>query len=483
MDLSFGTASELCVALAAGDLSSVELLDHLADRIERFDPPLNSVVALDLDRARARAEEADDANARGESWGPLHGLPMTVKDVWETEGVLTTSGSPVFAHHVPTTDAVAVARLKSAGAIVFGKTNTPLMAGDLQTFNDVYGVTSNPWDVTRTPGGSSGGAAAAVAAGLTPLELGSDIGGSIRNPAHCCGIYGLKPTWGLVPDRGHIPGPPGSLLAPDVNCAGPLARSVADLGLLFDAVAGPVAEEAVGWRLSLPPARSRDGVAGLRVAYVDDDPDFPVSSEVRTAMRAFADRLSEAGALVVDTPMPVPAKEAFDSWVRLVLPIIGAGLPDDAFAKMMPLELLEGDDPVLASGRALVSRVRDRMRADNRRQYQRAAWARHFEEWDVMLAPVMPITAVHHDNERSMPERVFEVDGVTHSYMLLMAWCGLIGAVLLPVVALPIGFGSDGMPIGVQVIGPAYHDLDLIAIGAQLDAVAGDHRVPPGFED
>jgi amidase len=181
--------------------------------------------------------------------------------------------------------------------------------------------------------------------------------------------------------------------------------------------------------------------------------------------------------------MPVPATEAFDSWVRLVLPIIGAGLPDDAFAEMMPLERLEGDDPVLASGRALVSRVRDRMRADNRRQHQRAAWARHFEDWDVMLAPVMPTTAIHHDNERSMPERVFEVDGVTYSYMLLMAWCGLIGAVLLPVVALPIGFGSDGMPIGVQVIGPAYHDLDLLAIGAQLDAVAGDYRLPPGFDD
>jgi amidase len=483
MDLAFGTSTDLCAALASGSLSSVELLDHLAGRIERLDPTLNSVVALDLERARARAGEADEAIARGESWGPLHGLPLTIKDAWETEGLVTTSGSHEYEHHVPTTDAVAVARLKASGAIVFGKTNTPLMAGDLQTFNDVYGVTKNPWDVTRTPGGSSGGAAAAVAAGLTPLELGSDIGGSIRNPAHCCGIYGLKPTWGLVPDRGHIPGPPGSLLAADVNCAGPLARSVADLRLLFDAVAGPVAEEAVGWRLSLPPARARDGVAGLRVAYVDDDADFPVSADVRAAQRAFADRLSDAGAKVVDTPMPVPAREALDSWVRLVLPIIGAGLPDDVFAEMTPLENLEGDDPALASGRALVSRVRDRMRADNRRQHQRAEWARHFEDWDVTLAPVMPTTAIHHDNERSMPERVFEVDGVTYSYLLLTAWCGMIGAVLLPVVALPIGFGSDGMPVDVQVIGPAYHDLDLLAIAEQLDAVAGDHRVPPGFAD
>jgi amidase len=483
MDPAFRSATDLCAAIAEREISSVELLDHLAARVARHDPSLNSVVALDLERARRRAVEADGATSRGESWGPMHGLPMTVKDVWETEGLVTTSGAPIHKDHVPTTDALAVARLKDAGAIVFGKTNTPLFAGDLQTFNEVYGVTNNPWDLGRTPGGSSGGAAAAVAAGLSPIELGSDIGGSIRNPAHCCGIYGLKPTWGVVPDRGHIPGPPGSLLAADVNCTGPLARSVADLALLLGVVAGPVPEDAAGWQLSLPPASPRHGVAGLRVAYVDDDPDFPVSTEVRAAQRAFADRLTDAGATVAETPMPVPMREAFDSWSRLVLPLIGAGLPDKDFEAMTALEAVPGDDPTIVMGRALVSRYRDRLRADERRQHQRAAWARHFVDWDVMLAPVMPLPAVRHDNERSMPERTVEIDGTTQPYTTLMSWCGAIGAVLLPVVALPIGFTDDGLPVGVQVIGPSYADHDLLAISAEIDAVAGDFRRPPGYDD
>jgi amidase len=483
MDPGFRSASDLCAAIADREISSVELLDHLADRVARHDPSLNSVVALDLERARRRAAEADEATSRGESWGPMHGLPMTVKDVWETEGIVTTSGAPMYADHVPATDALAVARLKDAGAIVFGKTNSPLFAGDLQTFNEVYGVTNNPWDLTRTPGGSSGGAAAAVAAGLTPIELGSDIGGSIRNPAHCCGIYGFKPTWGVVPDRGHIPGPPGSLLAADVNCTGPLARTIDDLALLFGAVAGPVPEDAAGWQLSLPPASPRRGVGGLRIAYVDDDPDFPVSAEVRTTQRAFADRLADAGAIVVDAPMPVPMALAFDSWSQLVLPIIGGGLPDDDYEAMTSLEAVPGDDPMIVTGRALVSRYRDVRRADQRRQHQRAAWARHFSDHDVMLAPVMPLPAIRHDNERSMPERTIEIDGTTQPYTTLMSWCGVIGAVLLPVVAMPIGFTHDGLPVGVQVIGPSYADHDLLAISAEIDAVAGDVRRPPAYDD
>ncbi|HEV7760491.1 MAG TPA: amidase family protein, partial [Acidimicrobiales bacterium] len=214
-DLHFLPAVELCRLLASGEVSSVELLDHFLRRVDEVDGPLNAVVALDADRARQRAAEADAARARGESWGALHGLPMTIKDAFETEGLVTTSGAPELGDHVPTTDAVAVARLKAAGAIVFGKTNLPIYAGDVQTYNEVYGRTNNPWALDRTAGGSSGGAAAAVAAGLTGLELGSDIGGSIRNPAHFCGVFGLKTTWGIVPGRGHIPGPPGTLSAAD----------------------------------------------------------------------------------------------------------------------------------------------------------------------------------------------------------------------------------------------------------------------------
>ena len=192
-------ATELVRMLAAGEVSSRELLDHFLDRIERHNPALNAVVALDVERARDRAAAADEAQARGDSWGALHGLPMTVKDAFETEGLVTTSGSPPLAGHVPDRDADAVARLRAAGAVIFGKTNLPLLAGDVQTYNEVYGRTNNPWNLDRTVGGSSGGSAAALAAGFTGLELGSDIGGSIRNPAHFCGVFGLKPTWGIVP--------------------------------------------------------------------------------------------------------------------------------------------------------------------------------------------------------------------------------------------------------------------------------------------
>ena len=221
---------------------------------------------------------------------------MTVKDVWETEGCVTTSGAPELRDHVPTQDAVTVARLRAAGAVIAGKTNTPLYAGDNQTFNEVFGQTNNPWDVTRTTGGSSGGSAAAVAAGMSSLELGSDIGGSIRAPAHFCGVYGLKPSWGLVPSRGHIPGPPGNLIETDVNSGGPLARSVADLRLGLDVLAGPLEDDAVAWTLDLPDGPTVDTLSGLRLGVMFTDDDYPVAREVQDVLRALAARLSDADA-------------------------------------------------------------------------------------------------------------------------------------------------------------------------------------------
>jgi len=271
MDIGSVSAGELARAIREREVSSRELLEELLGRAERVNPALNAIVAWDVDRARAAAAAADEVTATGEPLGALHGVPMTVKDTYETEGLVTTAGAPELAQYVPQADAVVVARLKAAGAIIFGKTNSPLYAGDWQTYNDVYGRTNNPWDVTRTVGGSSGGAAAAVAAGLTPLEFGSDIGGSIRIPAHYNGVFGLKPSWGIVPLRGHIPGPPGSLVDPDIGVAGPIARSVADLKLALGLVAGPLPQEAAGWRLELDPGPALHDVAGLRVATVFGD--------------------------------------------------------------------------------------------------------------------------------------------------------------------------------------------------------------------
>jgi amidase len=478
MDLDFATAAELTKALRERTISSRHLLDHLLGRIEKHNPDINAVVALDVERAEAAAEAADAATAKGQSSGILHGLPMTVKDVWETEGLVTTSGAPELRNHVPGMDALAVGRLKAAGAIIFGKTNSPLYAGDFQTYNEVYGVTNNPWDTSRTAGGSSGGAAAAVAMGFTPLELGSDIGGSIRNPAHYNGVYGLKPSWGVVPSRGHIPGPPGNLVETDVNCNGPLARGVEDLRLVLGVVAGPVPEDARAWRLELDAGPEIREVSSLRVATVFGEGSdlLPIARDVRANLEGFASRLAGAGAPVEAVPLPVPLAEGLESWQALVGPIIGTGLADETFTALTALEVMTGDDPQLRSGRALVSRYRTWARANGRRQQQRAAWAAFFEDYDIVLAPVMPTAAFPHDIDGSITERMLDVDGAAVPHLVAAAWCGAVGSVLLPAVTLPAGATPDGLPVGIQVIGPFLSDLRLLDIAELIDAAAG-----PGF--
>lgn len=478
MDLVDHTATELLHLLRTAEVSSREVLDaHLA-RVAAVNPSINAVVALDEERARSWASAADEATARGDAVGPLHGLPMTIKDVWETEGLVTTSGAPELRDHVPATDAVTVARLKAAGAIVFGKTNVPLYAGDIQTYNEVYGLTRNPWDLDRTTGGSSGGAAAALAAGLTPLELGSDIGGSIRAPSHFCGVYGMKPTWGLVPSRGHIPGPPGSLVEPDVNSGGPMARSVEDLELAFGLLAGPLPEDEIGWHLDLPaaPAAIGDGLRGVRVAVVFDDPTFRVATEVQDALRGFASRLEAAGARVEEVSLPVPVFDGFTSWMRLVLPILGSAMPDDAYDVFASLAGMEADDMMTIAGQSLASTYRAWARADALRQRQRHRWARFFDDHDVVLTPVMPTAAFGHDVDGTMIDRTVDIDGVTQSHTELIGWCGAIGSALLPVVVIPAGRTATGLPVGVQIVGPHLRDRSVLAFARHADA----HGAGPG---
>ena len=369
-------------------------------------PALNAVVALDLDRARAEAEAADAATAAGAADRPA---PRAAHD---GEGRVGDRGSasprrapPSSASYVPDDRRPGRGRLRAAGAIIFGKTNTPLYAGDFQTFNDVYGVTNNPWDTSRTTGGSSGGAAAAVAAGLTPLELGSDIGGSIRNPAHFNGVYGLKPSWGVVPSRGHIPGPPGSLVESDVNCNGPLARSLDDLELALDVVAGPSPR--------MPP----DGASTSTGRRLDGSrpcawPPSSTRAPISCPWPPTSGRASRGSPRGWPCRGPRGAGPSPCRWSRAPL-VAGAGpahhrigLPDDAFASFAGLESVPGDDPMLVAGRALAGRYRTWARANGRRQQQRAAWAACFDRFDVVLAPVMPTAAFPHDVDRPMTDRV-----------------------------------------------------------------------------
>ena len=320
-------------------------------------------------------------------------------------------------------------------------------------------------------------------AGLTPLELGSDIGGSIRNPSHYNGVYGLKPSWGIVPTRGHIPGPPGALVPVDIGVAGPMARGVADLRTALGIVAGPLPQEAAGWRLELDPGSSLDDVRGLRVATVfgEGADVLPIASDVRANLDSFAARVAEAGARVDAVALPVPLADGFGSWWSLVGPIFGLGLSDDEYEQLASLENVPGDDPGLARAKTMTSRFRSWMKATELREHQRAAWARFFEEYDVVLAPVMPTAAFPHDIEGPMDNRLLDVDGTPVPYLTTLAWCCAIGSALLPVVTLPTGLNRAGLPVGVQVIGPFLSDLRLLRIAELLDAAAGNGFIPPSF--
>ncbi|MFP6834747.1 MAG: amidase family protein, partial [Pseudomonadales bacterium] len=285
IEYPFMSASELAAAIRRKEISSLELTELYIDRVEKYDKRVNAVVVHDFERGREAGRSADDALARGESFGPLHGVPMTIKEAYDVEGLPTTWGIPAFKDNVATQDSEYVRRLKAAGAHFFGKTNVPLELADFQSFNDIYGTTNNPWNLERVSGGSSGGSAAALAAGLTALEAGSDIGGSIRNPAHFCGIYGHKPTWGVVSDLGHAL--PGDISAADIAVVGPMARSAEDLSLSMDIVAGADPAIAAGWQLTLPrPVKTR--LQDFRVAIWPSDEHAPVAREI-------ADRVQQVG--------------------------------------------------------------------------------------------------------------------------------------------------------------------------------------------
>jgi amidase len=485
-ELHFRSATELVRLLRDGEVASVELLELFLARIDAHNPAINAVVALDAERARERAAAADAARRRGESWGPLHGLPMTVKDSFETEGFVTTCGAPELRDHVPTRDAVAVARLKAAGAIVFGKTNLPIYAGDMQTYNEVYGRTNNPWALDRAVGGSSGGSAAALAGGMTGFELGSDIGGSIRSPAHYCGVFGLKPTWGIVPTRGHIPPPPGWLSGPDVGVVGPLGRSAADLALGLDVLAGPAGDDAAGWRLELPPASNDGAVTGLRVAIWFDDRSTPIAGDTRALLDEAAKVLADAGATVVPVEAPVPLDDLVRSWEQLVQPIFAAGVSDEDFAGFAAVDgtpVAPDESPELRSLRAMAVRHRDWLGAHERRLHHRRAFAELFRDHDVLLAPVMPTAAIPHDTDTDMPARRVDVDGESRRYLEGLNWNAGIGTLLLPVAVPPIGRTPDGLPVGVQVVAPHLHDRTAVAVAGQLESLLGGFVPPPALAD
>ncbi len=481
--LAYSSAGDLLEMLRRRTISAVELLAAAIARIEALDGPINAIVVRDFARARAAAQEADAALGRGER-RPLLGLPMTVKEAFSVAGLPTSWGNPAFKDWMPEGDSLVVARLKAAGAVILGKTNVPLMLTDYQSDNAIFGRTGNPWDVTRTPGGSSGGSAAALAAGFVPLELGSDLGGSLRVPAHFCGVYAHRPSQGLLPMRGA--GPPQAPVQPDaVDFAvpGPMARSAKDLALALDVLAGPdPLTEGKGYRLDLPPPRHAR-LQDYRVLLLDTHPLCPTAASLRGAMDALGERLSHAGCAVSrHSPLLPDLAEGARLFRTLLAAFSSANLPEPVHRPMAQAALaLDADDTSLGACwlRGMALSHRDWLLLGRRRSRIAAQWRGVFAAFDVVLSPVMPTVAFPHDGRPDPRERRIVIDGAEVPYVDQGVWLGMSPLSGLPATAVPLGLSAEGLPMGMQVLGAYLEDRTTIGFGALLEEAFGGFTAPP----
>ncbi|MCP5151700.1 MAG: amidase [Ectothiorhodospiraceae bacterium] len=475
----YRSASRLAAAIRAGETTAADALEGCIDRIERLDGAFNAVCVRMFDEARGAARAADAARARGERLGPLHGVPVTVKEAYDVAGTATTWGLVERRDHVAVADSEVVRRLRAAGAVILGKTNVPPNVMDWQSDNPLYGRTCNPWDVARTPGGSSGGSAVALAAGYAFLEAGSDIGGSLRNPAHFCGVCAHKPSFGVVPDSGHRIGDPEEAI--DLLVCGPMARHVEDLELGMEVMAGPEPRDAPAWRLELPPARRRR-LADLRIAVVAEEPVCRVGQAVKDAVERVAAACENAGARVDRAAtLPFDSRSAHRTFIRLLRGAGAAALSDEQLAIETGLAASAGDDPSGYRGlvaRAFVQSHRDWLRADAERLTIRRAWSSFFQAYDVLLCPVAPTPAWPHD-PRDRYDRIIDVDGVGIGYFDQLLWSGVPIMSYLPSTAIPAGLSPQGLPVGVQVVADYLEDRTALAAARMIEAEIGGFVPPP----
>lgn len=462
----FRSATDLARVIRAGELSAVEALELYLARVARHNPALNAVVTLDADRARERAAAADRALARGEHWGPLHGVPFTLKDAYATAGVRTTVGAREFEHHVPARDGAVAARLRAAGGVLLGKTNVPPMLMSMQTDNPIFGRSHNPWDVSRTPGGSSGGSAAAVAAALTAFDVGSDMSGSIRIPAGFCGVFGLKPTSNRVPCTGHLPPPPGApRLDRFMASYGPLARSLDDLAMITRVLVGPDGEDPeiapVPWR-EAPPREPRS----LRIAYLPSFPGVPTSREVRGAVEHAAAALAGAGAQVEERTPGFTIEALNEVWrasLSLLLPV---------------MQELSGMTLPGTSGAPQSASLVDFVRMSARRDALVTAADALLSEFDAFLSPACIAVASPHGPPRSP----IPVDGVPVESRFVDHYLYPWNFTGLPALVLPARRDADGLPIGIQLVARRYADEALLSVAEAVCQVIGGGFVrPPAF--
>ena len=489
-DPDFGTAIHAVKAIQSGVISSRELTRHVFKRIKKYNEKINAFVTLNEEQALRRARKADEALAAGKKWGPLHGLPILIKDQYRTAGLRTTCGFPELTEYVPQENAVAVERLLNAGAIIVGKTNTPVGGGDIQTYNKVAGTTNNPWDAAKTSGGSTGGGAAALAAGMGFLELGGDLAGSIRTPSNFCGVCGHKSSLNLVPLQGSIPPLPSVVPASismaaltDLTVAGPLARSAADLKLELEIIAGPAPEDAVCLSWTLPKPR-RQKLREYKIGFVTDDRFCPVDSDIRAVVTQVTDALSKEGVKVREGwPEGIKPAEVFDTYFKLLAACLS---PSPIFTETV-IEKMRSrfDQPYGEFERKRVQGLtlshKDWYMLSVIRLYTRLAWQEFFKEYDAFIMPANCVAAFSHNHDSNMYGRVIDSPDRPRYYGEAFKWISLATLAGCPATVIPAGKTKANLPVGIQIMGPYMEDGTPLDLAMKIESVLGGFTPPPGF--
>ena len=492
--IAYKSADQLAKLIKDKEISSVELLDYYISRVEKYNSDINAIVVKDYENAKQAAKKADKELSKGNILGRLHGVPMTIKDSYDLAGTVTTRGNPALKDNFASKDALSVERLKNAGAVIFGKTNVPYNLADFQSYNEIYGTTNNPWDLTRSPGGSSGGSAAALASGMTGFETGSDIGGSIRNPAHFCGVFGHKPTWGLLPPRGHAA--PNVLAQSDLTVIGPLGRSAQDLETGVLVMGGPDEIDGTGLKMNLKRS-DKESLKEYKIAAWVNQDFAPVNQETQNRVINVAETIiSNKGIIDFEAKPNFDILEAMDTYASLLHPTMAARSSEEDYQKLLDKfeELDSYDknksttlDPTHDSQSAYtlkkqLSSLRDYNIANEKRTHLRWAWHEFFKDYDAVIAPIMATDAIKH-NHGAFGDRTVIVDNDERPYFEQIFWAGLAIASYLPSTVIPTGLSEKGLPIGIQIIGPQYGDLKTIGLAKLLEKEGFGFQSPNNYQD